>query len=260
MSIDRISIKAEARERMRSAVPRPYYEGLLFVLVSGILLALSYRVLSAKITPESSQKYLSMMLAGNYDGALRYAETLRPSSLDSFVSMVLETFRGLMGVGLSIFAVNTLRRQEASLWNLMDCFSRFFPFLLLVILRSFLVTLWLQLLIIPGILAAYRYRMAAYLMIDHPEISALPSILLSGRMMRGKKWSLFLLDLSFIGWFLLAMLPLTVCSAFGGWVSLIAGALGSAAILAWVLPYYELCCFGFYEAVKDSLPPIPPEI
>ena len=156
MTIDRHAIKAEARERMRSALPHPYYEGLIFILVSGILLALSYRILTVNFTQEASQKYLSMILAGNYDGALRFAEKLSPPSLDYFVNMVLELFRGLLYIGLSIFAMNTLRRKEASLWNLLDFFSRFLPFLLLVLLRSLLVTLWMQLLIIPGIIAAYR--------------------------------------------------------------------------------------------------------
>lgn len=253
MTIDRNAIKAEARDLMRSALPRPYYEGLIFVLVSGILLALSYRILSVNITAESSQKYLSLILAGNYDSALRYAEKLRPSSLDSFISMVLELFRNLLYVGLSIFSLNTLRRRESSLWNLLDCFSRFFPLVVLLLLRSLLITVWLQLLIIPGILAAYRYRMAAYLMLDHREFSAIPAIVFSGQLMKGKKWSLFLLDLSFLGWFLLSLLPLMLGALFAGWIPLIAGACGSAAILAWVLPYYELSCVGFYEAIKDEL-------
>ena len=96
-------------------------------------------------------------------------------------------------------------------------------------------------------------------MIDHPEFNAFLSILLSGQMMKGKKWSLFLLDMSFLGWFLLAMLPLSLGAVLPGWIPLIAGALGSAAILAWVLPYYELCCVGFYEAIKPALT-IPPQM
>ena len=39
----------------------------------------------------------------------------------------------------------------------------------------------------------------------------------------------------------------------------IAGGVGSALILAWLLPYYELSCVGFYEAVKTPLRIEPPE-
>lgn len=253
MYIDRYSIKADARERLHAASPRPYYEGLIYVLIAGALLTLSYRILTIKITPESIEKYSSLLLSRAYDKAIDYVGTLRPSTLDSFVSMVLQLFRSIIAAGFSLFAMKTLRREEASLWNILDGFGRFFPLLLLIILSRLLITLWSQFFLIPGILAAYRYRMAVYLMLDHPELSGFQSILLSGQLMRGKKLDLFVMDLSFLGWAMLAILPLMVGGLFYGWLPLAIGALGSAAILAWLLPYYELSCVGFYETIRTPL-------
>ena len=40
----------------------------------------------------------------------------------------------------------------------------------------------------------------------------------------------------------------------------VAGGLGSAAILAWLLPYFEMSCVGFYEAVKVPVYSEPPDM
>ena len=255
--IDRYTIKADARERMRSAVPKPYYEGLLFVLVAGILSALSTAMMLSNLTEVNTDIYMKYILAGRYEDAVRYLQTLDPPLTNYLISNVLDVFRGIVAAGLSIFAMNTLRKQEASLWNLLDGFGRFFPLLILLLIMRFLLSFWFYLLVIPGILAYYRYRLAVYLLIDHPELNAFQCLLLSGQVMRGKKWELFLLDLSFLGWALLAMLPLSIGAVFG-LVGLILGALGSAAILAWLIPYYEMSCVGFYEAVKTPIQSIPP--
>ena len=256
--IDRYTIKADARERLRSAEPKPYYEGLLFVLVAGILSALSTAMMLSNLTEVNTDIYMKYILAGRYEDAVRYLQTFDPPLTNYLISNVLDVFRGIVAAGLSIFAMNTLRKKEASLWNLLDGFGRFFPLLILLLIMRFLLSFWFYLLIIPAIFAFYRYRLAVYLMIDHPQLNAFQCILLSGRMMRGKKWDLFLLDLSFFGWSLLASLPISIGAVFG-LVPTVLGALGSAAICAWLIPYYELSCVGFYEAVKTPIQSIPPE-
>lgn len=259
MPIDLSAIKAKAREQLRTAVPRPYTVGLLYVLTAGALVVLSSLILSGNITQEAWEKYLSLVAAQRMDEAIRFASTLTPSTADSLISLVLQLFRGIVAAGLSIYALNVLRGKEASPWNLLDGFARFFPLLLLTALSQILVGLWSYLFLIPGIIAIYRYRLAVYLMLDYPNLNALHCILLSGRMMRGHKWRLFLLDLSFFGWWLLAALPLLMLSALPGWLPLILGGLGSALIFAWLLPYYELSCVGFYEAVKLPVQFEPPD-
>lgn len=50
---------------------------------------------------------------------------------------------------------------------------------------------------------SYTYSMAHILMADYPGIGAIQAMRLSRLMMKGKKWRLFCLDFSFIGWYLL---------------------------------------------------------
>lgn len=66
-----------------------------------------------------------------------------------------------------------------------------------------LVFLWSLLLIVPGIIKAYEWRMVSYIVAEDPEISGREARELSSIMMNGSKWNAFVLDLSFIGWMLL---------------------------------------------------------
>ena len=90
--------------------------------------------------------------------------------------------------------------------TLFSCFSYFGNALLLRLLMFVKTLLWTLLLIVPGIVAAFRYAMAPYIMAEHPDLSATEAIEQSKQLMQGNKWRLFCLNLSFIGWWLLAAL------------------------------------------------------
>ena len=101
---------------------------------------------------------------------------------------------------------------------------------LLVYLYTFL---WLLLFIIPGIVKSYAYRMTYYVKCDHPEFTATQAIDESRRIMNGNKMRLFLLDLSFIGWFIIGIL----CCGIG---------------TIWVNAYLKASEAEFYEEIKYS--------
>ena len=73
-------------------------------------------------------------------------------------------------------------------------------------LMNLFTFLWTLLFIIPGIIKTYAYRMVPYIMADNPEMNATDAITLSRNMMDGEKFDAFVLDLSFIGWYLLGIL------------------------------------------------------
>ena len=100
------------------------------------------------------------------------------------------------------------------------------------LLVSIFTILWALLLIIPGIIKAYAYAMTPYIMKDQPELSAVDCIDRSMSMMNGYKWKLFLLDLSFIGWWLLSILTLGIG-------------------MLWLNPYVYCSRAKFYEELKQ---------
>ena len=101
-------------------------------------------------------------------------------------------------------------------------------------LRDLFVFLWSLLFIIPGIIKLYEYRMMPYLIAENPSMTHKEAFAKSKEMMMGNKWNAFVLDLSFIGWFILN--------------SLTCGILG----LFYVNPYYFATDANLYRAIKKE--------
>lgn len=81
-------------------------------------------------------------------------------------------------------------------------------------LRTLYTFLWTFLLIIPGIVKSYEYRMIPYLLADNPELTTEEAFFISREMMDGNKWDTFVLDLSFLGWELLSAVTLGIAGIF----------------------------------------------
>ncbi|SRR6056297_1068429 len=88
--------------------------------------------------------------------------------------------------------------------------GRYINILKTMFVRSIYIWLWTLLLIIPGIIKAYAYRMVPYILAENPGMSSARAIQLSNNMTMGEKWDIFVLDLSFIGWYILGSLALGV--------------------------------------------------
>jgi len=72
--------------------------------------------------------------------------------------------------------------------------------------RALKTFLWSLLFIIPGIIKGYEYCMIPYILAENPHISSQRAFELSKKMTDGEKWRIFVLDLSFLGWYLLGTL------------------------------------------------------
>ncbi len=82
---------------------------------------------------------------------------------------------------------------------------------------TFEVFLWSLLFVIPGIIKGYEYRMVRYIVAENPTISWADAKELSKSMMDGNKMEAFILDLSFVGWYMLSILTCGLLSIF--WVN-----------------------------------------
>ena len=83
-----------------------------------------------------------------------------------------------------------------------------------MLLTDVFLILWTLLLLIPGLIKSYSYRMVPYILAQEPEISGREAINRSREMMDGQKWNAFVLDLSFILWILLSIVTLGIVAVF----------------------------------------------
>ena len=88
--------------------------------------------------------------------------------------------------------------------------EKYFPVVKAMLWSGFLNCLWFLLLIVPGIVKSYSYIMVPYILADNACVGTKRALAISIRMTRGQKWNMFVLDLSFIGWYLLGTLALLV--------------------------------------------------
>ncbi len=92
--------------------------------------------------------------------------------------------------------------------------TRYWDIVAAMLWKGFLTFLWFLLFIIPGFIALYAYRMVPYILGDNPNIGYQRAVRLSSQMTNGHKIGIFLLDISFLGWFLLGFLALLVGTLF----------------------------------------------
>ena len=102
--------------------------------------------------------------------------------------------------------------------------------------RDIFIVLWSLLLIIPGIVKAYEYRMIPYLFADDPTMTSDRAFAESRRMMQGNKWRAFVLDLSFLGWMLLSVITLGLVGIF------------------YAAPYQLMTSAALYESLRYGEP------
>lgn len=86
--------------------------------------------------------------------------------------------------------------------------------LVVVLLRSVFIFLWSLLFIVPGIVYYYKTYFANQILADNPNLKPTEALKLSGKMTNGSKGELFVLDLSFILWYLLCAVTLGIASIY----------------------------------------------
>ena len=157
-------------------------------------------------------------LSGNWLNAI--LASLIFSGVTSVVSSAYGAVFLIMGAllfGLYLYYLSLIREKVGDFNLLFKAFSfsgqnlgLFGKTLGVYLLMNLFIFLWLLLLIVPGIVAAYSYRMVFYILIDNPEIGVMEALRKSKEMMQGYKTKLLCLDLSFIGWGLLCILTFGV--------------------------------------------------
>ena len=205
MIIDRVLQKQKAKELIRTAKPSLILAGMIYVLLSVLIGWLSLRLTG--VDSDTAMRVMDLVSNGKTDAAMTLINRSMPGAGESLIDVLLRLALSVVGVGFSLFVLNAVRGAGPALGNLLDGFGMMPRLLLLLILEYVFVFLWSLLFVVPGIIAAYRYRFAVYLMLDHPEYGAMECIQKSKEMTYGYKMQLFLLDLSFILWGIASAIP-----------------------------------------------------
>ena len=223
----------EHRARARAALRGNWVTAVLVFLVAGLLSGDSDSPsfnFNLNIEAGHVDFSLSQNLEQFLEGTLGLAMPLVLT-----VSLVLLVARlalgGVMGVGRATYSLNLIDGVEAEFADLFVGFRRFYDALIMNVVSILMVFLGMLLFVVPGIILGYAYAMAPYILAETPDISGTEALRLSRQMMKGHKWELFWLELTFIGWSILAAFTL---------------GLGNLALA----PYQGVSKASFYRDVK----------
>ena len=246
--LDRVGIKLQAKDIMRGARVSPYLVTLIVLAICFVLNKIVEMVEDG--TPFYSyaliRQYLNAMASGNF-GALEAMITAMPENTTGafFFSTLVSLFTIVLNGGYFIYCMGIRQGQQMPYATLADGLGVAGKLIWCWIQVSVRTFLWSMLFVIPGIVATYRYRFAYYNILTDATLSAGDAIRLSCEQTRGVKGELFILDLSFIGWSIVASLTMGLLNI-------------------WLTPYMTLCDLAYFEDAQLRLgrnpygTPLPP--
>jgi len=141
---------------------------------------------------------------------------------------------GPFALGMVYVMYAILRGEKVDIGGMLFAgFQRFWDAVALNLLQSIFIALWSLLFVIPGIIKGLSYSMAFYILADNPEMSGKDALDASKQLMNGHKAELFMLQLSFIPWYLLTVVTCGIAGIY-------------------VVPYVEATTVNFYRDIAGQ--------
>lgn len=251
--LNRRSCKEKAKKQVAQGGNGPKRTTLIFLLCSAVLLALE--LAASEYTGGSGGRYLSDSVSSEARGLV----------VSFGVSLVLQLALALLTAGYTRMTLQ-LRLGKTSGWNvLLDGFRSPGRALLLYLLKMVRIALWSYVFCLPAayglvlamageakpdqnlimavsyiyillvmFIVSYRYRMAWFVLLEEPELSAGQALKKAVALNRGHRKEIFLMDLSFLPWLLLSAATLGI-------------------LLIWKLPYITASYNELYQQMKEDL-------
>jgi len=91
--------------------------------------------------------------------------------------------------------------------------KRWFRASMTLLLTTIFQYLWF-ITVIGGFIKMYSYRMVPFIVAENPDLKPREAITLSRRMMNGHKWECFVLDMTFVGWYILGTFTFGLITVF----------------------------------------------
>lgn len=171
---------------------------------SSVVVGLVMMIVSAAFSASRSSSARNQLESGNY---------FSPYSL---FWLTIAAFAAILGVGivlLVIFVGNVLlvggnrffilnQTEMPGVGTLGYGFQsgHYGNIVLTMFLRDLFTALWSLLFVVPGIIKHYEYLMVPFILAENPGMNRKEAFLISKQMMMGKKWEVFVMDISFLGW------------------------------------------------------------
>ena len=228
--LDNKVIKSYARDFIRGRLWIFWSVLLVVGIIESLANSLPQWIFGARLSN------LSDIIAGNPDNIPKEISSSIFGwyyALNVLITIVLIPLN--IGVAQNVLAWS--RGEDVNKWKVLfggfNSAKIFFKQVGVVVLNTILCALWAILLVVPGIIKGLAYSMYPYVLRDEPDLSVWQTLKKSEAIMKGYKGKLFLLYLSFVGWFIL-------------------GAFTFGILYIWLTPYVMTSTVKFYDDVRRA--------
>ena len=202
---DRVAMKADAREQLRGNRTVP----AIITIIAIVIIAIISSFVGATDKPDE--------------------RTIFPSLLGIIIT-------GIISFALAYYYIsfkNTSEDDKPGIRTFFDGFNYWFKALCACLWQRLWITLWTLCFVIPGLIKTIAYSQMFYILAENPDISVRKALRMSIYMTQGHKSELFMMYLSFLGWFLLSAITFGI-------------------LFVWTLPYMQLTAVNAYYYLKSQ--------
>lgn len=201
-------IRAELKEKAKQSIHRNLWIVIGTCLVASLLTSSFFGV---NMNIDTGEYIFRMGLGTSVNLSLDFIKISIPAAFAIIVSLLSMAYTILVAnplqVGHARFYIEN--REEPS--NFEVLFSMFksgiyFNVVKVMLLRDIYIALWTLLLIIPGIYKSYQYLMIPYILAEKPTMDSTDAFEMTKLLTQDVKMNLFILQLSFILWYLFGVL------------------------------------------------------
>lgn len=203
--------RAELKMRGNMAFKKNYVSAVVVALLMGIFGTVSGESSARRVSENSDIYSGNLFNVGMINGLL-----VGIATVVILIVLVAKVFVGnlLKMGGYRFFILN--QTAQPGIGTLLDGFrsGHYVNIVLTMFLRDLFTTLWSLLLVVPGIVKHYEYLMVPYIIAENPAMDYKEAFQISKQMMDGEKMEAFIMDLSFLGWYLLSAVTCGLLAIF----------------------------------------------
>ena len=203
--------RAELKMRGNMAFKKNYVSAVVVALLMGIFGTVSGESSARRVSENSDIYSGNLFNVGMITGLLAGIATVV-----ILIVLVAKVFVGnlLKMGGYRFFILN--QTAQPGIGTLLDGFrsGHYVNIVLTMFLRDIFTALWSLLLVVPGIVKHYEYLMVPYIIAENPAMDYKEAFQISKQMMDGEKMEAFIMDLSFLGWYLLSAVTCGLLAIF----------------------------------------------
>ena len=181
----------------------------------------------------SRNGFFTALLNGDTSVLTNSAYATNPSNLTTIIQCIVAAI--LEVASLNVYLKMSRSPEPVSFGDFLEGFNNWARATLGILWQILWIFLWTLLFVIPGIIKAIAYSQTFYILTEFKDVSVSKAMRISIEITKGRKWDLFVMYLSFLGWDLLSFITFGILEL-------------------WLAPYKNMTYINAYHALmKEAL-------